>query len=115
VFWLFTCCSSKGRAGAAKTNDPYRSVNEYYDANADTIAPRSRNIAASDINDQQIENAINGFSETSQALVKGLTALGQVHPFIGGMPNVFGSKRSLMLDSFDKLPSERSFWLSRWI
>lgn len=89
----------KDSAGpGANSADPYKSVNAFYDANADIIAPRSRNIADSGTDDRQIENSINGFPETSQVLIKGLTALGRLHPFIGGTLDASASKHSLILD-----------------
>lgn len=70
--------------GGANPTDPYRSVHEFYNIHKDTIAPRSWNIADSSAENHQIESSINGLQQSSQLLIKGLTALGQLHPFVGG-------------------------------
>ena len=48
------------------------------------LTPRYRDLVENDGNSKQAEDAINGLSERGQAIVKGLQAVGQIHPFVGG-------------------------------
>ncbi|KAF5376289.1 hypothetical protein D9615_008531 [Tricholomella constricta] len=68
---------------AAHTADPYKFVNDFFKANEDTIGVKSRNIADSDTDFNTIEDSLSGFSESAKTIIKGLTALGHLHPFIG--------------------------------
>ncbi|PFH49014.1 hypothetical protein AMATHDRAFT_76430 [Amanita thiersii Skay4041] len=73
--------------GAKDSDDAHTSqlklVYEFYDANAHTITPRSRDLANPNIDVKKIEDVLSGFADTAKVIVKGLTALGQIHPFIG--------------------------------
>jgi hypothetical protein len=69
------------RIEAAET--PYKHVQDFFEANVDFLTTRSRDFNGNDSN--PIEDSLNGFQETAQATVKGLQALSQLHPFIGGM------------------------------
>ncbi|TFK44065.1 hypothetical protein BDQ12DRAFT_593650, partial [Crucibulum laeve] len=65
------------------SSNPYKLVNEFYDANSELLNSRSRNIADSNVDFKNIEDSLNGFTESAQVLIKGLHALRQLHPFIG--------------------------------
>ncbi|KAF9462351.1 hypothetical protein BDZ94DRAFT_1322722 [Collybia nuda] len=68
---------------ATHTGNPLKLVNDFVDANADAINSKSKNIADSNMDFKSIEDSLNGFSESAKVLIKGLTALGHLHPFIG--------------------------------
>lgn len=59
-----------------------KSVDQFYENNVDGTHPR--NISDSSIDFKSVEESLNSFTDSAQALIKGLRALGQVHPFIGG-------------------------------
>ncbi|KAJ3506012.1 hypothetical protein NLJ89_g7110 [Agrocybe chaxingu] len=62
----------------SESTNPFKFINEFYEANADLLCPRSR-----DFNDvKSMEDSVNGYNESAQAVVKGLQALSQLHPFI---------------------------------
>ena len=63
--------------------NPLQLVNEFYETHADLI--RSSGDLLSD-DAKKVDEAFNRFQETSQTMVKGLTALGKLHPFVGGKP-----------------------------
>jgi len=63
------------------TMNPMELVNEFYETHADLIR-RSGDLLSDDA--KQVEETFNRFQETSQTMVKGLTALGRLHPFVGG-------------------------------
>jgi hypothetical protein len=62
---------------------PYKYVQGFFEANVDLLTTRSRDFNGNASN--PVEDSINGFQEAAQATVKGLQALSQLHPFIGGM------------------------------
>lgn len=74
--------NSKTWETASPFADTYTSVNDYFIVNEDTFAPRSRNIADPDADASDIEVSFNGYAESAKILIKGLTALGQLHPCI---------------------------------
>ncbi|GLB44990.1 hypothetical protein LshimejAT787_1900680 [Lyophyllum shimeji] len=86
---------------AAHSADPYKFVNEFFAANQDTIGPKSRNIADFDTNFRDIEDSLNGFADSARTLVKGLQALGHLHPFIGVAVGAFALVVSLDLTRRD--------------
>ncbi|KAG5731843.1 hypothetical protein E4T56_gene13803 [Termitomyces sp. T112] len=63
--------------------DAYQFVNDFYDAHQDIIGSNSRNIADVNLDTRNIEDSLNGFTDSANTIIKGLTALGHVHPFIG--------------------------------
>ncbi|KAJ7230020.1 hypothetical protein GGX14DRAFT_581900 [Mycena pura] len=65
-------------------NDAYEKLNAFFTANASTISSVGNALAsAANLDVKSIENTITKFAETSSVLMKGLDALGQVHPFVG--------------------------------
>ncbi|KAJ7151760.1 hypothetical protein C8R43DRAFT_886602, partial [Mycena crocata] len=59
-------------------------LNAFYTANATTISSAATALASAvNLDMKGIENTITTFAETSAVLMKGLDALGQVHPFVG--------------------------------
>lgn len=60
-------------------------LNNFYDDNHSLIS--SAAVGFSSLDDKTIDNAITGFSESVKVVMKGLDALGQVHPFIAGANN----------------------------
>lgn len=69
---------------SAKAESPTLAfVNQFYAANQATIQAAAAGFSSLD--NKSIENAISTFTESAKVVMKGLDALGQVHPFIGGM------------------------------
>ncbi|KAJ7140785.1 hypothetical protein C8R44DRAFT_237363 [Mycena epipterygia] len=67
-----------------KANDAYDTLNTFYTANAATISSAAGALASAvNLDVKSIENTITTFAETSAVLMKGLDALGQLHPFVG--------------------------------
>jgi len=64
------------------SSNPFKFVNEFYEANSDLLAPRSRELDGEGL--KIVEDSIGNFTEKAQTIAKGLHALSQVHPFIGG-------------------------------
>jgi hypothetical protein len=85
---------------ATHSTDPLKFVNDFMEANADAITSRQKNIADSDTDSKSIEDSLNGFTESSKVLIKGLTALGHLHPFIGSTHSIFYVKTHLTLGTF---------------
>ncbi|CAK5271410.1 unnamed protein product [Mycena citricolor] len=66
------------------TNDTYTTLQTFYTTNAAVINTASSALAATaDIDVKSIEATIARFAETSAVIMKGLDALGAVHPFVG--------------------------------
>lgn len=76
-----------GRMDAVTNSTSYKLVNDFYDANTEAMTPRSRNIADDGVDPKAIEESLNNFQDTTRTLLKGLTALGQLHPFVAGLPS----------------------------
>ncbi|KAJ7131765.1 hypothetical protein C8R43DRAFT_895670, partial [Mycena crocata] len=59
-------------------------LNTFYAANSVTITSAASALASAvNLDVKSIENTITTFAETSAVLMKGLDALGQLHPFVG--------------------------------
>lgn len=72
-----------------KANDAYEKLNTFYTANAATISTAAGALASAvNLDVKSIEATITSFAETSAVLMKGLDALGQVHPFVGSSYSV---------------------------
>jgi hypothetical protein len=68
-----------------KANEAYEKLNAFYTANSATITSTAGALASAvNLDVKSIENTITMFAETSAILMKGLDALGQLHPFVGG-------------------------------
>ncbi|KAJ7090797.1 hypothetical protein B0H15DRAFT_836939 [Mycena belliarum] len=64
--------------------EAYETLNAFYTANAATISSAAGALAlAVNVDVKSIENTITTFAETSAVMIKGLDALGQLHPFVG--------------------------------
>lgn len=63
---------------------PLGAANAFYKANQELLASTARNLMSVDIDPKALEQAISGFAETAQAVMKGLSLLSEVHPFIAG-------------------------------
>ncbi|CAA7260803.1 unnamed protein product [Cyclocybe aegerita] len=83
----FTNPCNAGQAGnferleagsVSESTNPFKFINEFYEANANLLCPPPRDF--SDI--KSVEDSVNGYTESAQAVVKGLQALSQLHPFI---------------------------------
>lgn len=74
---------SPARSFASEQNNPLKAVNNFISQNSDLFSGRSK---SGDDNDdfKSIEDSVNGFSDTAKTVIKGLQALGHIHPFIGG-------------------------------
>ncbi|KAJ6573432.1 hypothetical protein DFH09DRAFT_916098 [Mycena vulgaris] len=67
-----------------KASEAYETLNAFYTANAATISSAAGALASAvNLDVKSIENTITTFAETSTVLIKGLDALGQLHPFVG--------------------------------
>ncbi|KDR67823.1 hypothetical protein GALMADRAFT_129997 [Galerina marginata CBS 339.88] len=66
---------------------PWKVFHEFYEANADLVSSRSRDLNGTD--PKNIDDALNAFTETAQATVKGLQSLSQLHPFIAAAVGAF--------------------------
>ncbi|KAJ6608452.1 hypothetical protein B0H10DRAFT_1815812 [Mycena sp. CBHHK59/15] len=65
-------------------SDAYEKLNTFYTANAATINSAGSALASAvNLDVAGIEHTITTFAETSAVLMKGLDALGQLHPFVG--------------------------------
>ncbi|KAJ7457844.1 hypothetical protein FB451DRAFT_1509189 [Mycena latifolia] len=81
-----------------KASEAYETLNTFYTANASTISSAASALAsAANIDVKSIENTITTFAETSAVVMKGLDALGQLHPFVGVAVTAF--KLVITLDS----------------
>jgi hypothetical protein len=69
---------------ASEQNNPLKVVNDLVSQNSDLFSTRSKSGGLSDMDMKSIDDSVNGFADTAKILVKGLHALGQIHPFIGG-------------------------------
>ncbi|KAG6853160.1 hypothetical protein C0991_006448 [Blastosporella zonata] len=75
--------SAIGRAeDAVHITDPRDFIKDFFDAHQDTFGSKSMNIADIGLDMKSIEDSLNGFSDSARTIIKGLTALGHVHPFI---------------------------------
>ncbi|KAJ7124548.1 hypothetical protein C8R44DRAFT_704054 [Mycena epipterygia] len=71
-------------APVAKATEAYDKLNAFYTANSATISSAGSALASAvNLDVKSIENTITTFAETSAVLLKGLDALGQLHPFVG--------------------------------
>ncbi len=62
----------------------YTSLNTWYAANESAIASAATAISSLSLDTKSIDSALSSFVETSDVVMKGLDALGQLHPFVGG-------------------------------
>ncbi|KAJ6608432.1 hypothetical protein B0H10DRAFT_2226840 [Mycena sp. CBHHK59/15] len=71
-------------APTSAASDAYEKLNTFYTANAAVISTAGSALAsAANLDVAGIEHTITTFAETSAVLMKGLDALGQLHPFVG--------------------------------
>ncbi|KAJ6594849.1 hypothetical protein B0H19DRAFT_1096915 [Mycena capillaripes] len=69
-----------------KANEAYEKLNTFYTANAATISTAAGALASAvNLDVHSIEATITSFAESSAVLMKGLDALGNLHPFVGGL------------------------------
>lgn len=61
----------------------YASFNTWYTANESAIASAATAISSLSLDTKSIDSALSSFVETSEVVMKGLDALGQLHPFVG--------------------------------
>ncbi|SJK96921.1 uncharacterized protein ARMOST_00170 [Armillaria ostoyae] len=61
----------------------YASLNTWYAANESAIASAATAISSLSLDTKSIDSALSSFVETSEVVMKGLDALGQLHPFVG--------------------------------
>ncbi|KAK0462478.1 uncharacterized protein EV420DRAFT_1265318 [Desarmillaria tabescens] len=61
----------------------YASFNTWYAANESAISSAATAISSLSLDTKSIDSALNSFAETSEVVMKGLDALGQLHPFVG--------------------------------
>ncbi|KAJ7617951.1 hypothetical protein FB45DRAFT_932998 [Roridomyces roridus] len=68
----------------SKGDEAYQAVNDFYVANAAALGAAGSALASvANLDVKSIENTISTFVETSAVVMKGLDALGQLHPFVG--------------------------------
>jgi hypothetical protein len=73
-----------------KASEAYENLNAFYTANSAVISSAAGALAsAANLDVKSIESTITTFAETSAVLIKGLDALGQLHPFVGSACFVF--------------------------
>jgi hypothetical protein len=72
--------SPQARSLASDQSNPLKAVNDFVSQNSGLFKSKS-----GDDGDtlKYIEDSVNGFQDTAKTVVKGLNALGQVHPFVG--------------------------------
>lgn len=63
---------------------PVSFINDFYKANETAITAAAAGIASMD--SKSLETAISTFDDTAKVMMKGLSALGEIHPAIGGEP-----------------------------
>ncbi|KAF5335075.1 hypothetical protein D9611_010859 [Ephemerocybe angulata] len=63
--------------------DPLTEVHEFCEANTELLGTRCYDLIEHGAGSKPIEEAIQSVNEKGKAIVKGLQALGQVHPFVG--------------------------------
>lgn len=68
----------------ARSSSLVEFADSFTEANRDTISSAVNAISSLDIGQIPIKDAITGFAEQAAVVMKGLEALGQIHPFIGG-------------------------------
>ncbi|KAG7442638.1 uncharacterized protein BT62DRAFT_954741 [Guyanagaster necrorhizus] len=61
----------------------YASFNTWYTANESAIESAATAIGSLSLDTKSIDSTLNSFAETSEVVMKGLDALGQLHPFVG--------------------------------
>ncbi|KAG6845148.1 hypothetical protein H0H87_012944 [Tephrocybe sp. NHM501043] len=86
---------------AAHAVDPYDFIKEFFDAHRDTLSSKSMNSSDMNLDMRSIEDSLNGFSDSAKTIIKGLTALGHIHPFIGVAVGAFALVISLDLTRRD--------------
>lgn len=91
---------------AGDQNNPLKVVNDFVSQNADLFSGRSKS-GDGDLDFKSVEDSVNGFSDAAKTIIKGLQALGQVHPFIGGELSYSGTRVSIDAES-DQLLLARS-------
>lgn len=62
----------------------FQAVNDFCDQHHEVITPGQRNIAEQEADPKAVEEQLNNVPESTRVLLKGLTALGQLHPVIAG-------------------------------
>ncbi|KAF9444007.1 hypothetical protein P691DRAFT_712505 [Macrolepiota fuliginosa MF-IS2] len=70
------------RSLASEQNNPLKMVNDFVSQNSDLLGSRLKS-AGGDVDFKSLEDSVNGFAEVAKTTVKGLQALGHLHPFIG--------------------------------
>ncbi|KXN86242.1 hypothetical protein AN958_10320 [Leucoagaricus sp. SymC.cos] len=75
--------NAEARSFASEQNNPLKFVNDFVSKNSDLFGGKSKSDNTNDLDLKSIEDSINGFSDAAKTLIKGLHALGQIHPFIG--------------------------------
>jgi hypothetical protein len=78
--FLIRCTEERLSDPVNKASDAYEKLNAFYTANSATITSVT---SAVNLDVKSIESSIKTFAETSAVLMKGLDALGSVHPFVG--------------------------------
>ncbi|KAK0213335.1 hypothetical protein DFS33DRAFT_1249993, partial [Desarmillaria ectypa] len=58
-------------------------LNTWYAVNESAIASAATAISSLSLDTKSIDSALSSFAETSEVVMKGLDALGQLHPFVG--------------------------------
>ncbi|TFK64971.1 hypothetical protein BDN72DRAFT_846149 [Pluteus cervinus] len=67
----------------------FQTVNDFYNANNDILIPRSRNIADPGLEPKEIDEQLNDAPDSLKILLKGLSAIGQLHPVVGAAVGAF--------------------------
>ncbi|EAU90989.2 hypothetical protein CC1G_02376 [Coprinopsis cinerea okayama7 len=62
---------------------PLQVLHEFYEANEEALRPQALEVIQKSQDPKTIDEILNGMGEKAQTLVKGLQALGQIHPCIG--------------------------------
>jgi hypothetical protein len=80
TFFPLLLISPRARGLVSDQFNPLKVVNDFVSQNSGLFKSRS-----GDDGDtfKDIEDSVNGFQDTTKTIVKGLNALGQVHPFVG--------------------------------
>ena len=72
-------------SGASLPDDgPFVFVKTFFDQNQATIMSTANGLASLTSEGVSIDTAVSTFAETAKVMIKGLEALAQVHPAIGG-------------------------------
>ncbi|KAJ3575378.1 hypothetical protein NP233_g1131 [Leucocoprinus birnbaumii] len=69
------------RSLGSDQNNPLKTVNDFVSQNSNLFRTKSGDTSSPD--SVSIEDAVNSFSDTAKTIIKGLHALGSIHPFIG--------------------------------